>query len=300
MAIKTTPSNQPQYPIYIPTKGRYHSQKTIKALDRIGVPYIAVVEEQEFDLYAAFGVPEARLLVLPHRDKGLIPTRNWIWDHAQASGVKRFWTMDDNIMAFFRLNRNTKYKFADGTFLRIMEEFTDRYLNVVISGMHYHMFLVKKREWPPLYINHRVYSNMLLATDYRDPRGKPYRNEMELYNDDTDLNLRVLKDGNCTLLFNAFLAQKAATMSMKGGMAPYYQTGMKKEDDGRWKATNELYQKHPDCVKIIRRWGRWHHYVDYSRFATNKLILRPGVQIPTDVNDYGMRLIPRKEERIEA
>ncbi len=285
--------NQPRYPIYIPTKGRHESLITIKALGKINVPYIAVVEPQERDLYVEAGVPAERILVTPHRDRGLVATRNWIWDHARDRGLKRFWTMDDNIRAFFRLNRNTKFKLGDGTFLRIIEDFTERYENVVISGMHYHMFMPKKRKWPPIYVNHRVYSNMLIATDYRDPSGKPYRNE-GFYNDDTDLNLRVLKDGNCTLLFNAFLAQKQATMTVKGGMMPYYQRSDQKELDGRYRASHELYMKHPDVVKIIRCWGRWHHYIDYKRFSVNKLRLRPGLDIADGVDEYGMQLVQVK------
>ena len=37
------------------------------------------------------------------------------------------------------------------------------------------------------------------------------------YNEDTDLSLRALKDGWCTVLFNAFLIGKVTTMRMKGG-----------------------------------------------------------------------------------
>ena len=39
----------PQYPIFIPTKGRSDSRLTIKTFERINVPYTAVIEEQEYD-----------------------------------------------------------------------------------------------------------------------------------------------------------------------------------------------------------------------------------------------------------
>jgi hypothetical protein len=286
-----TPTNQPRYPIYIPTKGRYKSRLTIKALEQINVPYLAVVEPQEHDLYAAAGVPESRMLVLPGNDGGLVVARNWIWDHARDAGHKRFWTFDDNIRYFLRLNRNRKVMCGDGTFLRVMEDFTERYVNVPISGMHCFTFVHRKHAHPPVRANRRVYSNMLIETDYRDPNGKPYRNE-GFYNDDTDLNLRVLKDGNCTLLFCAFLIAKIATMTMRGGMTPHYDKSLNREDDGRWKATMELYEKHPDVVKIIRRWGRWHHYIDYKRFQVNRLRLRPDLDLSNaGTNEYGMQLV---------
>ena len=41
----------PHYPIFVPTKNRYKAPLTIKELERIHVPYTAVVEEQEADEY---------------------------------------------------------------------------------------------------------------------------------------------------------------------------------------------------------------------------------------------------------
>lgn len=275
----------PRYPVYVPTKGRWESLLTIRALERIGVPYRAVVEPQEYDRYAA-AIGEGSLLVLPHQDQGLVVTRNWIWDHALESGVPRFWTMDDNIKAFFRLNRNLKVPVSSGTMLYAIEDFVGRFVNAPIVGMNYFMFASRKTKVPPFYLNTRVYSNMLIETDARDPSGRPYRNE-GFYNDDTDLCLRILKDGFCTVLFNAFLIEKSTTMTVKGGMTPHYQ------DDGRWKMADELRRKHPDVVKITRKWGRWQHSVDYRPFKGNRLLLRPGVAIPKGEDDYGMRLVDR-------
>ncbi len=55
----------------------------------------------------------------------------------------------------------------------------------------------------------------------------------------------------------------------------------------------ELRQKHPDVVKVVRKWGRWQHQVDYRPFKKNKLKLKPGVVIPTEPNEYGMVLVKR-------
>ena len=74
---------------------------------------------------------------------------------------------------------------------------------------------------------------MLIKTDIKDYKGNPYRNE-GFFNDDTDLCLRILKDGYCTILFNAFLIEKSVTMTVKGGLTPYYQ------GDGRYKMAKEL------------------------------------------------------------
>lgn len=278
----------PRYPVFVPTKGRWESRLTIRALERIGVPYKAVVEPQEVDRYAAV-IDRANILVLPHRDKGLVVTRNWIWDYALSLGAPRFWTIDDNVREFWRFNQNRKLKVYSGAIFSAMEDFVDRYENVPIAGMNYFMFIAQKYRYRPIRMNVRVYSNMLIETDARDLSGKPYRNE-GFYNDDTDLCLRVLKDGFCTVLFNAFLIEKSVTMTVKGGMTPYYQA------DGRLKMAQELQAKHPDVVKITRKWGRWQHQVDYRPFKANKLRLRPGVVIPEGNNEYGMKLVRRTDD----
>jgi hypothetical protein len=273
----------PRFPVFIPTKGRWESRLTIKAFETLGVPYKAVIEPQEYEQYASV-VNSDNLIVLPHRDKGLVVTRNWIWDYAESLGVERFWTFDDNIANFQRLNRNAKIYMGDGTFLYVIEEFALRYENLPIIGMAYRGFAKQKQKLPPLILNTRVYSNMLIETNSHDPRGKKYRNE-GFYNDDTDLCLRVLKDGFCTAQTSAFLASKQPTMTIQGGMTPHYL------GDGRWKMAYELQQKHPDVVTITRKWGRWQHQVNYKPFANNKLKLREGVEIPEGVNNYGMVLM---------
>lgn len=129
----------PKYPIFIPSKGRVESRLTSKALDAIGVPYQCVVEPQEFDDYAAV-LSREKLIVLPFSDKGLVATRNWIWDRAVEQGLRYFWTIDDNIRGFYRWNKNLKVPVADGAILRAAEDFSERYNNVAISGLNYRMF----------------------------------------------------------------------------------------------------------------------------------------------------------------
>ena len=243
----------------------------------LNVPFRIVIEEQEFDKYSKIVNPD-QILILPHRNKGLTVTRNWIWDYAQSKGYERFWTFDDNINGLFRLNDNLKTPVGDGTILKVIEDFTERYENADITGMHYFMFASRKSKLPPYYLNTRIYSNMLIKTDI------PFRNEC-FYNDDTDLCLRVLKSGRCTILFNAFLIFKETTMTIKGGMTDYYEQTNKRRE-----FAEELQRAHPDIVKIVWKFGRWHHQVDYRLFKQNKLIRKPGIEIPKGINNYGMIL----------
>jgi hypothetical protein len=186
--------------------------------------------------------------------------------------------LDDNIGGFYRLNRNLKTPVADGTIFRCAEDFVDRYENVAKAGFNYFMFAPRKNRVPPLYINTRVYSCILLdnSRDYRW-RGR--------YNEDTDLSLRILKDGLCTVLFNAFLAEKSQTMTMKGGNSDELY-----KDDGRLKMAQSLVDQHPDVAYVSEKWGRYQHHVDYTPFRHNGLRLKSGVTVPRGIDNYGMVL----------
>ena len=108
------PAN-PRYPIYIISKGRWESRLTVKALDAMGVPYRVVIEPQELDQYAAV-IDRRKLLVLPFSNLGLggIPARNWVWEHSISEGYQRHWILDDNIIDFYRFNRNLKVPVGGG------------------------------------------------------------------------------------------------------------------------------------------------------------------------------------------
>ena len=106
------------------------------------------------------------------------------------------------------------------------------------------MFVTRKSERiPPLMINTRIYSCILIKNDV------PYRWRGR-YNEDTDLSIRILKDGFCTVLFNAFLAGKSATMTMKGG-----NTDELYKDDGRLKMAQSLQEHTRILLKSPKNWG---------------------------------------------
>lgn len=67
------------------------------------------------------------------------------------------------------------------------------------------------------------------------------------------------------------------------------------KDDGGLKMAQSLCEQHPDVSKIIWRWGRWQHYVDYRKFKLNKLIKKENVNILNKINNYGMILKNIKE-----
>ncbi|MEK9696915.1 MAG: hypothetical protein VW270_14230 [Candidatus Poseidoniales archaeon] len=275
----------PRYPVYIISKGRHESMFTSRSLARMKVPhYIAIEPQDEADYEQAldnFGIREfVTLLVAPFSNHGDGPgrARNWCWDHSIELGAKRHW---------------------------VLEDFVDRYTNVKIAGPQYRFFCAPNQKYPPYVANTRIYSCLLIENDCKHRwRGR--------YNEDTDICLRVLKDGDCTVQFNAFLQGKAATQTVKGGnSAEFYhkevgydpKTGEAlKADDllevkdrynvvGTVAKSQMLVDMHPDVAKMVWRYGRWHHHVNYDPFKKNKLAFKEGIEVPKGVNNYGMKLV---------
>lgn len=274
----------PDFPVYIVSKGRWGSRLTSKALEKMGVPYKIVVEPQEYGGYSSV-ISKERILVLPFSNlgQGSIPARNWIWEHSIVEGHKRHWILDDNIRYFRRFNNNKKNIVSSGTIFKAAEDFTERYENVGLSGFQYSSFMAYNRQKQPFVLNTRIYSCILIKNDL------PYRWRGK-YNEDSDLSINVLKGGYCTILFNAFLQDKQSTMTMKGGNTDNVYT----DGDERFRFAESLAKQHPDVAKIHRRYGRWHHSVNYQPFKKNKLIKKPGVYIKSGINNYGMMLVPMK------
>jgi hypothetical protein len=273
----------PKYPIYIISKGRANRLLTARELEQMNVPYRVVIEPPELEDYEKV-IPKDKILLLPfsNLNQGSIPARNWVWEHSIQEGHEKHWILDDNIEGFHRLNRNEKPKVTTGTIFKCAEDFTDRYTNVRLSGFNYYSFVKTTDKAPAFYLNTRIYSCILIDNklEFRW-RGR--------YNEDTDLSLRVLKSGLCTILFNAFLCGKVTTMRMKGG-----NTDELYQDEGRLKMAESLVEQHPDVARVAWKFGRWQHHVDYKPFKKNKLIKKEGLNIQKGINNYGMELVEIK------
>lgn len=228
-------------------------------------------------------IDKKKILTLPFSNlgQGSIPARNWVWEDSIKRGFERHWIIDDNIRGFYRLNRNKRVYFRNRVFFKIIEDFIDRYENIALAGPHYNFFAEEREKHPPFILNTRIYSCILIKNDLNLRwRGK--------YNEDTDLSIRCLKQGYCTVLFYAFLCQKMKTMTCKGGNTTelYKQS---EKFDGRLEMAKSLQRQHPDITQIKRRWGRWQHVVDYRGFKNNKLILKKNIHISKGINEYGLK-----------
>jgi len=302
-------TTNPRHPIYIVSKNRSDSMFTSRSLSRMKVPHNIVIEPQDFDSYNKaldnFQIRDyVTLLVAPFSNHGDGPgrARNWAWDHAISQNAEYHWVMDDNISDFYRLHKNQRIRVESGCLFRACEDFTERYENVPMSGLQYRFFVAPNQSYPPYVINTRIYSCNLIRNNCKHRwRGR--------YNEDTILSLDILKDGDCTIQFNFFLQGKCATQTVSGGnTSEFYhaEIGLNEETgeaikseslvnrynaDGTIAKSKMLEDIHPDVAKVVWKYDRWHHYVDYSPFKNNKLKLKPGLKFSDKPNNYGLYLI---------
>jgi hypothetical protein len=285
-------TSNPKYPLYIVSKNRAESRLTVKSLELMNVPYTVVIEESNFDEYARVIDPKNLLILDPQylkdydtfddlgdtKSKGPGAARNFAWEHSMSLGFDRHWVMDDNIRYFYRLNNNKFRRAATGAVFRAMEDFSDRYTNVAISGPQYFMFIPRKSKLPPFVTNTRIYSCNLILNKI------PYRWRGR-YNEDTDLSLRALKDGWCTIQFNAFVQDKTTTQVIGGGNTEEFYS-----KEGTTPKSEMLKRMHPDVTKLVYRYGRAHHHVNYLPFKKNKLRKIKNLEIDETPNEYGMQI----------
>lgn len=301
-------SLNPQFPLYIPSKGRSEYMITSRVLTELGVKHYIVVEPQQVSDYER-AVAKMKLLatILPldmsYKDKyelcddfgltkstGPGPARNFAWDHSISQGFDWHWVMDDNIQSFRRLNKNEKVKVSNGSIFKAMEDFVLRYKNIAMAGPNYYMFAPARVKQPPFIMNTRIYSCNLIRNDLAFRwRGR--------YNEDTIISLDMLKAGWCTVQFNAFLQQKMPTQTIGGGNTQEFyhaegkvQAGQKYADTGTLAKSQMQVKVHPDVSKLVWKFNRYHHHVDYTPFKKLKLIRKENIEISKKPNEYGMAL----------
>ncbi len=285
----------PKYPIYIVSKGRYEptTRLTARSLEEMKCPYYIIVNENELKQYQnATDKRYGTVLVQPQKyfddydmfweDDNKITgpgaARNFAWDHSIENGHESHWVMDDNIGGFARLNRNEKLMIKSASIFKAMEDFCDRHSNIAMAGPNYRFFASQNTKLPPYSMNTRIYSCNLIRNNM------PYRWRGR-YNEDTDLSLRMLKDNWCTVQFYAFLQNKVGTQQIKGGNTEQFYS-----KEGTYLKSKMLLDMHPDVTKLVYKFGRPHHHVNYNGYR-QKLKLKDNIIIERGINDYNMKLV---------
>ena len=284
MVFTTKEPIQPHYPIYVISKGRWKKRYTVDTLIEMKVNFVLVVEDTEFKDYKKV-IDSPFVTIIPFTrptdttDGGGVPVRNFVWEHSISTGHKKHWVVDDNIEGFFRFYNNEHIPVLSGVYFKVIEDYTNKLSNVKLSGVQYTMFCPKiSRKRNPIIKNTRIYSCILIdnSLEFRW-RG--------IYNEDTDLSLRVLKKGYGTVLVDCFPCGKKGTNTCRGG-----NTDSIYKNDGLLKKYLSLEEQHPDVTKSkILKDGRIHHDVNYRPFKNNTLG-EWDFDEPQVINEYGMFL----------
>jgi len=295
---KYTQEYKNKYPIYILSKGRWQKRYTCNALDEMNVEYKIVVEPNEYDKYAE-NMDKNKILKLPQNfseeGKGGIPTRNWIWQHAVDNGHKKHWIIDDNIAGFFQWNYNTLKRIKNPVYFSIIENYTDQFENVYLTAPQSYCFIPKNsQQHKGIVTNSRCYSCILIDHRLDDILDERWRGR---YNEDTDLTLRVLSKGHCTLLLQNFIMDKLPSGSVKGGNTDtIYDGGSHKGYQAKY---DELKNNWPKIVKLKKnshKDGRPHHHISYTKLFKQELKLKNNVKY-NGFNEYG--ILFEKPDEIE-
>lgn len=274
-----------KYPVYIISKGRFDNCLTADYFIEDNVEFKIVVEPREYELYRK--KYSASLLLklednLSDKKLGSYPVRNYVWEHSKNNANKRHWIFDDNIRGMSKWHNNRRIRCNANHAIRALEEFTDRYTNIAISGFNYTMFAHQSGKKPkyPFWSNVHVYSALLIDNSL------PIRWRLK-YNEDVDLCLQALTRGYCTVLFNAFTINKMRNMTVKGG-----NTDTIYKDNGLINKTMSLKEMWPDKVIVRQRFNRLHHIINWNQFKT-PLKRREDIDfsILPKVDNYDMKLV---------
>jgi hypothetical protein len=269
---------QPQYPIYIVSYKRFDTLYTILSLEELNIKeYYVIIRptDNEPENYRKAmeekGVKniDDKLMIMPEsfikeeKNKGndySITHRNYAWNDAESKGFTHHWCLDDNIRGFFYRNAGEKLEIKNtGISFFFIEEYIKQYPNVYQAGMNYNHLVPAQGHRNVIIKNSRIYS-CILNRHFDDIRWRGK------YNEDTDLSIRILKQGKSTMNFQIFLCGKMATGSCKGGNMEKAYQGSGFDDK-----VDELIFNHPDITEKIIKYGRPHHQVDYKKFLNNDL-----------------------------
>lgn len=288
----------PDYPIYVVSYHRCSIKKclTVKWLNLMEVPHYLVVEPNEYESYKQEFSDCSYTTVLQFdmkykdtydtldnlgntKGKGPGGARNFCKYDSIARGFNYHWVMDDNIDGFHYLTDDKKFKVRTGAIFKASEDFFTRFSNAYVCGLNYSKFCKECDNVPAFITNTRIYSCLFINNKIEyDWRGR--------YNEDTILSLDVLTHGYCTIQLNAFLCDKITTQRIKGGNNDMFYA-----DEGTYNKSKMLVDVYPKYAKMVHKFNRCHHHVDYSSFTQN--LAYDTSYIPSDnkVNDFGMKIV---------
>jgi hypothetical protein len=226
---------KPNYPIYIPSKGRSESSVTAKVLDAEKIDFYIVIEPQDEESYIKFW-DKSKILVMNENNMGMAYVRRWIKAHSTAQKSPYHWQMDDNIKSFKQRIDGKNIPMTALKGILEIENFVTKYKNIGQAGFRHVMYAwTQKTEFS---LNQQCPSAIIVNNElpitWRDGVVE-----------DTDFSLQILSLGYCTILFNRLVMEKMATMTLGGGCTDMYY----KKEGVRFQRQKRLMQLWPGVFK---------------------------------------------------
>lgn len=192
------------------------------------------------------------------KPSGAVPVRNATIDMARKRGEVRHWQFDDDYTGFMMFDRQSgKNRSVDG------EKFQRELLRIAKLGETMKMpnigFSVSTIEANPqkrACISRRVFNAHNLATD--PELVMRWRGRM---NDDLINALDVCRTGGLEIQFKYMMMTMKPTQQEAGGLTELYKS------DGAVRKTAYAVLAMPQAVRLVRKFGRYHHKVDWKAIA---------------------------------
>jgi len=269
-----------KYRIFVISYKRHNDKdgKTCCWLEKMGIPYTVVVEEdqqQEYQSWLDTKNGFGRVMCMPKLWKeyqnergnfGSIPVRNFIhrWNIIQkkqknkCDRKNKYWLLDDNIGGYKWVDLYTKVDCNSPLVFRMIEDWSDNIKNMYLCGHQYSSFVPEIDMKQKVLYGTRVFSSMLI-----DCNLPPLNEEDDIwrgkYNEDVDLSVRLLSQGFPTANFCNITSCKSSTGSCKGGNTDEIYSEDAGDKRGGKIKTDEIIKRWPEYVRECVRFGRPHH-----------------------------------------
>lgn len=296
------------YNIYVPSYGRSHqilSSGTVGMLQEFNVEnwYVAI-DPSQYEAYSK--VIEKKHIIIrdisfrdesvtdittslasPNYTHGTAGIYNFLLSFSRSLGEAKYWTMDDDIVGiamkakkgdenmkaddvydkndFYRCSKIVEdYGFDYKKFMKSLEDTSDKARNPGFVALEkFGLVFALPIYWK---LGTRAYSYYL--TD-----NSSQINHIGALNNDVTTSIEVSKRGFVNMLFEGICYNSLPTQA-GGGLTEQYKRW------GTLEKSKRLVKVSPQCAKIVDRYSRVHHSVDYNAYNKQRLVGKAIVDSP--------------------
>ena len=249
-------------PIYVPSRGRCKTSKTIAAATDQAVKLHIVVEPQEYENYRLEWF-DHEVICLPADNQGITYVRNFIKEHAEKNSLQQYWQLDDDVQQLYARS-GTKMNKAG---FEVLTEAEKQFLagGYALGGLEYQQFAWSATK--PVVEN--SFCDVCVWVDNTRTYGLRYRAYVE-GKEDRDFAMQVIKKGHATARTTLYGFAAPANGSNAGGLKEiFYDAGKETRCVDRMV---ELWGERV-CTPIIKPNGRRDVKINWSEINSTQISL---------------------------